>query len=323
MLPDSLTQPVPPLETTRIATTSSQWRKLGRLFCPTGELAWMRSHASHPTPECVGPNLIRVYFGTRDAEQRSHIGWLDCELTPRPRVVRVATEPIVVPGPLGGFDDSGTSMGCVLQQGDRRLLYYIGWNLGVTVPWRNFIGLAISESAGQPFKKYSRVPIMDRTDEDPFSLSYPWVLEDNGRYRMWYGSNLTWGREHSDMGHVIKHAVSDDGIHWHRDRRVVLGCASEAEFAVTRPCVLKRHGDYHMWFCARSDRYQILRARSNDGLTWDRTSLSADLAPTPGDWDGEMTTYPAVIEHAGAFYLFYSGDGYGKSGFGVAMCDRL
>ena len=38
-------------------------------------------------------------------------------------------------GPLGAFDDSGTSMGSLVPVDGALWLYYLGWNLGVTVPW--------------------------------------------------------------------------------------------------------------------------------------------------------------------------------------------
>lgn len=299
------------------------WRKLGLIYSPSGEHPQMLTHASNPTPEPLGNGLVRVYFSSRDQDNRSHIGWVDCELTPKPRVVRIAEEPIVTPGALGGFDDSGTSMGCLLQVGGRRFLYYLGWNLGVTVPWRNSIGLAISESPQSPFVKCGRAPIVDRSEEDPYSVSYPWVIADQGIFRMWYGSNLTWGQAHSDMGHVIKHAVSDDGIHWRRDGRVALGGVSEAEYALARPCVVKEGDTYVMWFCARGDQYRIYRAESHDGVDWRRTSLAAELAPTPGSWDGAMTAYPAVLRCEEALYMFYNGDGYGRTGFGLAVSQSL
>jgi len=91
----------------------------------------------------------------------------------------------VSPGAPGLFDDSGTSTGCLVAHGSVRYLYYLGWNLGVTVPWRNTIGLAVSTGAAAAFEKYSLAPLVDRSAVDPFSISYPWVMQDGGRWRMW------------------------------------------------------------------------------------------------------------------------------------------
>ena len=152
------------------------WRKLGLVFVPTGNHPWMLSHASNPTPEWRSGEVVRVYFSSRDARERAHIAWVDLEMTPSPRVIHIADEPVVSPGPRGGFDDSGTSMGCLAQHGEQTFLYYLGWNLGVTVPWRNSIGLAIRQRPDGLFEKYSPAPLLDRNSADPFTLSYPCVL---------------------------------------------------------------------------------------------------------------------------------------------------
>jgi putative glycosyltransferase len=36
-------------------------------------------------------------------------------------------------------------------------------------------------------------------------------------------------------------------------------------------------------------------------------------------WDSEMIEYPFVFDHAGERYMLYNGNGYGKSGFGLAI----
>jgi hypothetical protein len=35
-------------------------------------------------------------------------------------------------------------------------------------------------------------------------------------------------------------------------------------------------------------------------------------------WDSEMMCYPYVFDHKGERYMLYNGNGYGKSGFGIA-----
>src|SRR5688572_27910591 len=125
-----------------------KWRKLGRIFQPDGNYPWMRSHAANPTAEHRGGDLFRVYFSSRDEHNRSSIAWLELDLRRPLEVLRLAERPVVTPGGPGAFDDSGASMGClVAAPGGARHLYYLGWNLGVTVPWRNSIGLAIAANA--------------------------------------------------------------------------------------------------------------------------------------------------------------------------------
>jgi predicted GH43/DUF377 family glycosyl hydrolase len=293
-----------------------RWEKMGLVFVPDGTIPWMRTHASNPVAEHRHDDCFRIYFGSRDDTNRTSIGFIDLELLPSPKVVAVHSRPILEPGELGMFDDSGMSMGCLIRVGGKRYLYYVGWNLGVTVPWRNSIGMAVSAGPDEPFIKYSRAPIVDRSEVDPFSLSYPWVLEDGGEYRMWYGSNLVWGKQHADMHHVIKRAVSSDGIHWSRDGSIAIDLCLPKVWAVCRPCVVKEGPVYHMWYCYRGDAYRIGYARSHDGSHWEK--MPDPIAASTEGWDSEMIAYPHVFTHRGDRYILYNGNRYGLTGFGIA-----
>jgi len=297
-----------------------KWRKLGRVFCPAGEQPWMATHAANPTPEVLDERTVRIYFSSRDAKQRSSIAWVDIDPREPLRAKRLASTPTLAPGPLGTFDDSGCSVGCVVRDGNTRLLYYMGWNLGVTVPWRNAIGLAVSTD-GERFERISPAPVLDRSAVDPYTLSYPWVIEQGGSWRMWYGSNLRWGGEKTDMDHRIKAAHSKDGRAWSAEGTVAIEPASAAEYAFARPCVVRDADRYRMWYAFRGEAYRIGYAESPDGVTWTRKDAQAGIEPTPGAWDGESIEYPSVFDHGGHRYLLYCGDGYGRTGFGIAVLE--
>jgi hypothetical protein len=296
------------------------WIKRGRIFCPDGRVAWMRSHAANPAAEPLGGGRFRVYFSPRDDANRSSIGCFDWEPGAPDRLPRPAEEPVLRPGDPGLFDDSGTSMGCVLEVEGTRYLYYVGWNLGVTVPWRNSIGLAVSEHGG-PYRRVSRAPILDRSEVDPFSLSYPWVILDGGVWRMWYGSNLTWGPTPGDMRHVIKYAESADGVSWTRAGHVAIPLGGPEEWAVARPCVLRDGDRYRMWYSRRGERYRLGYAESRDGVRWERKDAEAGLDVSATGWDAEMIAYACVCTWNGRGYMLYNGNGYGKTGIGFAETD--
>jgi hypothetical protein len=298
-----------------------RWRKLGLVFAPQGSAEWMFSHAANPVADHLEGDRFRVYFGSRDRLNRSHIAWVDISLSgDRAEVLEVAREPVVVPGKAGLFDDSGASMGCLVREGERRWLYYLGWNLGVTVPWRNSIGLAVSEGPGQPFVKMSLAPVLDRDDSDPYSLSYCWVLREGPLWRMWYGSNLEWGPRQEDMRHVIKYAESSNGTRWYRTEAISLGLEA-GEIAVSRPCV-RRCGDrYQMWFSYRGPAYRIGYAESPDGLTFSRRPELVGIDVSPSGWDSQQISYATVFPHDGHLYMLYNGNSYGRDGFGLAVTD--
>ncbi len=299
-----------------------KWRKLGHVYAPDGSKPWMRSHAANPVPEHVTGDRFRVYFSARDAENRSSVSWIELELTESPRVLAEADEPLLAPGEDGMFDDSGCSIGCLVSVGDQRFLYYMGWHLTVRVPWQNALGLAVSEGAGRPFRRVSRFPIVPLDDVDPYTISYPWIVREGDLFRMWYGSNIEWGRRQQDMRHLIKYAESRDGVSWERKGIVAIDFGAPGEYAICKPCVLKGNDAYEMWFCSRGDRYRIRYARSRDGVVWTRHDAEVGIDVSPTGWDSDMIEYPCVFDHGGNRYMLYAGNGYGLEGFGLAVLEK-
>lgn len=301
-----------------------RWRKLGQVFCAAGEHPWMLTHAANPVAEWRYGDVFRVYFSARDAQRRAHIGYVDIDLKHPTQIVALSDQPVVAPGETGLFDDSGVSMGCLVQLEGRRYLYYLGWNLGVTVPWRNAIGLAISESPDAPFVKVSRAPVMDRSDSDPFSISYPWVIVEDGRWRVWYGSNLTWGTgtRQEEMSHLFKYGESDNGRVWRRDGTIALHFKEPTEYAMSKPTVVRDDDLYRMWYSYRGAAYRIGYAESADGIAWTRLDELAGLEPSISGWDAGAVCYPCVFDHAGERYMLYNGGRYGDSGFGLAVLEK-
>jgi predicted GH43/DUF377 family glycosyl hydrolase len=301
-----------------------KWIKKKRIFCPDDDFTWMKSHAANPVAEHLLEDKFRVYFSCRDKNNRSSIGYVELNICDPGYILDISSKPVLEPGGPGLFDDSGVSIGCLNIKDGKQFLYYLGWNLGVTVPWRNSIGLAISQSSDSFFSKYSKAPIVDRNHIDPFSLSYPWVMRDGSIWKMWYGSNLSWGTKKTsttpaDMMYVIKYAESSDGIQWERTGLICINFKSKNEYAIARPCVLKDEGIYKMWYSYRGDSYRIGYAESLDGINWERKDGEVGIDVSKSGWDSEMIEYPFVFDHKGERYMLYNGNGYGETGIGLAV----
>jgi hypothetical protein len=288
-----------------------------------GENPWLRSHASYPTALPLGDGHIRVFFSPRDEQARSSVFSLDLALD-GPHFERLGPPkgPWLIPGPRGSFDDSGASVSCVRAGLNGRLeCWYLGWNLGVTVPFRTAVGLAVAAPDQDAFTRTSPAPALDRSAEDPFGLGYPWVLSAGEQLLMWYGTHLSWGPQGLDMQHAIRRAVSFDGLHWARDKVVALQPAGGEEFALSRPCVLRDLAGWHMWYCRRYAGYQLGFAYSADGIAWHRADAMIAFVGASNRWENGIQTYPSVFDHGGHRYMLYNGVGYGRSGFGLAMLD--
>lgn len=296
------------------------WIRRGRIFDPQQLPAPLGSHAANPTVCRQGADAFRVYYNFRDSDNRAGVAHFDW----RPdsgACTEIAAAPDFLPGPIGLFDDSGVSLGCVLTVGEDTWLYYLGWNLARTVPWHNTIGLAVQGVGDNGFRRHGLAPVCDRSNEDPYSLSYPWVLRLGNQWQMWYGSNLAWGAEPSSMEHVIKTAYSDDGIHWRRDGAVLLGLLGD-EIGLSRPCVVVHDGVHHMWYSARRPAgYHIGYARSRDGQVWVRQDDVVQLLKPPMPWETQSQSYACVFHHAGQWHMLYNGNGYGRTGIGWATLE--
>lgn len=304
-----------------------KWKKLGLVFCPRGDVEWMQSHAANPVLEHLEGNLFRVYFSPRDSKSRSQIASLVMELTEgKPSVVEGSLQLVLAHGKHGRFDDSGVTVTGLAYRGKQRLLYYLGWNLAKTIPFRNAIGVAaISDQDSQNFVRFSEAPVIDRNHVDPISLSYPFLLWDEGRFRIWYGSCIEWdGDTVSDYQFSLKYAESDDGLIWTRTGEVALGSDFPREDAVARPHVIHEDGLFKMWYSKKKGpNYRMGYAESDNGRNWIRRDELAGIDVSSSGWDSEMVEYPFVFDHEGQRFMLYNGNGYGRTGFGLAVLETV
>jgi hypothetical protein len=298
------------------------WRRLGHVFVGAGETEWMAGYASYPTPLVIDDEIVRVFFSPRDRRNRSSITALDLRLTGENFSIAAPPETCLLsPGEVGCFDDSGVTVAAVVADGGRLLVYYLGWSLGVTVPFRTFVGLAVGVPGTDRLERLSPAPVLDRSPVDPYALSYPWVLQGKDGWRMWYGSYLNAGSDANGGNSTIKEARSADGVAWHRDGTITIPLSGGRETAISRPCVVVDRDCERMWY-ARKDRshYRIGYAESF-GQGWIRRDDELRFVGTVGEWESESIEYPAVFDHGGRRYMLYNGNGYGRTGFGLAILE--
>ena len=72
----------------------------------------------------------------------------------------------------------------------------------------------------------------------------------------------------------------------------------------------------------RGAHYSLGYAESLDGIQWKRLDSEVGIGTSPSGWDSEMIEYPFVFDHAGGRYMLYNGNGYGKTGFGLAVLEQ-
>jgi hypothetical protein len=263
-----------------------------------------------------------LYFSARDGNGRSLTGRARFD-PDDPRSLRFDSRPLLTPGPLGAFDDSGAMGSCIVDRDGVKYLYYIGWSRGVSVPFYTFIGCATSADGGETFVRASGAPVVERDRHDPFLTTSPWVLVDDGVWRMWYASGTGWQASEDGPNHSyhVRYAESGDGITWRRRGDVCIDFVGD-EYAIARPCVVKTDDGYRMWYSYRGDAYRIGYAESSDGLAWERKDAAVGIDVSHEGWDSQMIEYPCVFEHGGTWVMLYNGNGYGATGIGMATLEK-
>ena len=301
----------------------NKWEKLGLLYCPSGPSRHpkLETHAANPLPILIEDDIYRVYFSGRDSNNRSSVGVVDIDIAQR-TVIQEHSDPFFLHGPKGTFYADGVSIGNCYEADGVRYMLFMGWQNPEGSHWRGDIGRLVV-NPDLTLELDAEAPLMSFDPLDPVSLSYPWVMknEEDG-YSMWYGSTKTWDAGNGEMLHVINHASSVDGHTWNRKGLAIPYELGRAQ-AFSRPTVaIDTEGAFTMWFSYRSgsgEKYRIGYAESRDGIRWEVALADAGIDVSLDGWDSEMIEYPFVFDHKGQRFMLYNGNGYGKTGFGLAV----
>ncbi|CAA2101521.1 hypothetical protein [Variovorax paradoxus] len=299
-----------------------RWVKQGLLYSlPEGGLhPKLMSHAANPLAVHLEGDVYRIFYSARDAQNRSSVGAVDMDIRQR-RVVQEHTEPFFEFGAPGSFYADGVSIGNCYEANGRHYMLFMGWQAPPGQHWRGDIGRLVVRD-DLTLELDSPGPFMGSDATDPISLSYPWVMKVGDGYRMWYPSTIAWEAGNGEMLAVLYGAESADGDHWERKGLAVPYALGKAQ-AFSRPNVLRgRDAGYEMWFSYRSgtgQSYRIGYARSPDCDHWELALSDAGIDVSASGWDSDMIEYPFVFEHGAQRYMLYNGNGYGKTGFGIAV----
>lgn len=310
-----------------------EWNKLGKIYSVSGENPKMSSHAQVPIAEMTDNGVIRIYYSSRDNKNKSRIFSVDISSSFPYKVIKKVESPLLDLGPLGSFDDSGVMPTWIVNKGKDKYLYYIGWNSRDNIPYHNSIGLAISIDGGDTFKKMFDGPIIDRNATEPYFCGTACVIHDDGIWKNWYLSCTGWiqGESVAEPLYHIKYAESSDGINWDRKGLIAIDYKNLDEGGIVKASVLRFKDGYSMWYSYRNkldfrkntkNSYRIGYAESLDGLSWTRKDDMVGIDVSEFGWDAEMIAYPHVIPFNNKLLMFYNGNGFGASGFGLAVAEN-
>lgn len=298
-----------------------EWNRKGNIFS--------ECHAQVPVVDTHHDGFWRIYYSKRENRGPSLPYYLDVEAGNPQNILGHSEGPILHHGQKGMFDWAGVMPTEIIQVGEFKYLYYIGWSNRIDVPYHNNLGLAISDNLGQTWKKYSDGPVFATSAKEPGYVGTISIIQKEALYYGYYLSCRQW-REHEgrmEPMYDIKIATSENLIDWTPlNQSAVL--LENKEGGISKASVIKFGEEYFLWFAVRNavdyrynpvNSYRIKCAKSVDLVHWQRTDelgLDIDIQST---WENTMVEYPHVITFQNQLYMFYNGNGFGETGFGYAI----
>ena len=300
-----------------------EWIKKGLIYCPNGEHTWEKDTFMTPHAIDVGDGVIRIFGGVRDDNGISRIKYIDVDANNPQNVLYISDKPSLDIGRDGTFDDNGVILGDTVWVDDKLYLYYVGFQHVQKAKFYAFSGLAISEDKGKTFNRYSEVPIMDRTDTGKFGRCIHTVNYEDGVFKCYYAVIHSWKIINAVPypAYNIWYAESSDGIHWpSKDEHLCVDVMGN-EYRIGRPKVYRTETGYEMYYTRDlvTKEYLIGYAESKDGLNWTRRDELVGIHKSESGWDSEMACYPVRLDLNDKKYMFYGGNGMGKTGVGYAI----
>ena len=296
------------------------WRKLGlRVTAPGTSL--MRSHAMLPTPWMCGSEIL-VLFSACDAGLRGRIFVAKLRASAPYDLIGVDEKPLLDVGAAGAFDADGVNPSCLVDRGDELLLYYIGWARGPAErPYTLIAGIARSMDGGRSFEKLGQM--LPLSESESLFRTAPYVFPNAGGWASLYigGSRFIEGAGGKRLPiYSLRYVESEDGYSWPSSGRELLTPdLDRGELGFGRPVLYGEGASAKLVISVRTIAgYQLCAAPWNNG-----NPRRADLVPLietgPEAWDCDSTSFGAFCQVAEDELLFYNGNEFGRTGFGLAV----
>jgi predicted GH43/DUF377 family glycosyl hydrolase len=303
-----------------------KWNKKGMIYTPNGEFPWAKSNAMVPTPDLISTEIIRLYIASCDENGIGRVGYIDVKGNDPSKIIQISEKPVLDIGEAGTFDENGILPCSIVKLPDgQKYLYFVGFELGTKIRYRLLSGLAISNDGGNSFEKLHKTPVLERSDHELLFRCGPFVLFDEGKFKLWYVAGSTWiliDKVYKPV-YTINYLESSDGIHWGDAGQLCIEVSRNEEHGFGRPYILKESGFYRMFYSIRIKHkdYRLGYAESEDGIHWVRKDAEIGIDISEDGWDSKMICYSAVIKVKDKVYMFYNGNDFGKSGVGYAVLE--
>lgn len=296
------------------------WQKLGLVLeAPGWPLA--RSHVMLPTP-LVMEDRVRLWFAACDDAMRGRVFFADFDLEPPHRRLGPVQGPALDVGGPEAFDCDGVNPSQVFRHQGGLAMLYIGWRRGsAQTPYTLIAGLAHSHDDGLTFQK-TGTPLLPPSGDERYFRTAPFVVREPDGWRLFYIGGGAFIDDHTGKRapiYSLRDVRSANLETWPAAGAELLGPDRAAgELGFGRPVIWRDADDAPaMMISVRTETgYTLMQAPLAEASRRDayRPILPGPQAP----WEAQMTCFGAPCRVGDRELLFYNGNGFGRSGCGLA-----
>jgi hypothetical protein len=253
--------------------------------------------------------FLNIYVGDRNEKNKSFIRQIKLDKNNLNKILDISENIFEIS--LQEFDSDGQMPSEIVKHNNNKFLFYTGWHINGS---KYHHSICMAKMENNKWIKHNK-PIIEPNEKNNFLNSSPKIIKNNNYFMMYFIS----GEDAGDWTcygpqYKIWIAFSNDCINWTKEK--INFPRKELEI-FSRPFVFQREGLFHMLYTwmilGKIKNYKIGYANSEDGLNWIRVNNNILEQPSY-EWDNESVAFPYIWRN----YVFYSGNKFGKSGFGYA-----
>ena len=290
-------------------------------------LDWQQTHAQLPRPLIIKDKLV-VYYATRgladgNGNYESYIGAVILDPTNPYRVLSIQKTPVFKPSRRSGsFYETGVMPGHLQHCSDGSIeMLFTGWSRpGELYPFETWIGAVKSHDSGVSFDSASVRKIVGKSDNIEFLANGPEIIElpDNSS-QIAFASGDEWVFHDGKWEIVYTIKITDYPVKSSNKLRKLRKQADG--LCENAPYAFSHLGKTYLIYSLRpslnfrgDDGYQLYCGELINGTIVDEQPITFDVKEP---WFSEMQCYASVYQNGKQTYLFFSGNYFGRVGFGV------
>ncbi len=295
----------------------------------TFNLDWFKKNTMVPITYLINPDTLRIFLGMCDSDNIGRIGYIDVNPNNPREILNYSKTPSLDIGQDGCFDDNGVLPSGIVEEDGKLYMFYSGYQKVSKVPYLIFPGIAVSEDQGKTFKRLSKKPFLDRSDNELSIRAAIHCMKDGGGYKIWYLGGSEWIKKNElqlapkyDIKYkFVKNNSILSILNGFSDQVTSLELNNDDEYGLSMPQVFIENGIYKMIYSIRtiSKGYRMGYAESlNKGKSWIRKDDQINLSISEKGFDSDMVCFGHLQKVKSKTYLFYCGNHYGIGGIGYA-----